>query len=127
MNTRTPLALCMTMLLAACVSFGGDRHAQELNDSRLDDDYCTSHGLRYPDPAYEDCRWSLEESRLRRQWRNAQMLKQASQPTQGTLPAPGDTLAPSHRPQDRAYFHCHPEPQFGTAYVFCGFDAPPPG
>jgi hypothetical protein len=58
-----------------------------------------------------------------RQWQDSQMLAKAARPASMTAPA---AAPPQYRPSDQSRFHCHPAPQFGQDYVFCGFDAGPP-
>lgn len=123
MKTSWTLALAACALLAGCASSGEGRHADELSANRLDNDYCVSHGLNYPDPAYVQCRWTLANSRYYRQWKSSQMLNRASQPAGGPARAIA-TPEPQFRPLDREHFQCRLEPQFGGNYVFCG---PGPG
>jgi len=115
MNAPRVLIL-VPVLLGACASMQDDRHARELAGNRVDDGYCVDHGLHYPDPGYLQCRRQLVDRRLHRDWQNLQMLRQAGQP------ALGDAAVPAFRYPDPAGFHCHPEPQFGNDYVFCGYD-----
>jgi hypothetical protein len=108
--------LCMV----GCTSLADRQHADELSSNRLDQDYCTNHGLRYPDLRYIQCRRQLVDSRLYRQWKNSQLLKQSTQPRAGTPPMEGPE--PQFRTPDPAHFHCRLEPQFGNDYVFCDYD-----
>ena len=115
MNIRT-VSAAVLLLLAGCAYLHDDQHARELSDNRLDDEYCVDHGLRYPDPGYVQCRRQLVDRRIYRDWQSLRLMRQAGQPAMG---AP--TVPEFHHP-DPAGFHCHPEPQFGNDYVFCGYD-----
>ena len=117
---RASLLSCFLLCLCGCASLGGDPHARELEDNRLDDTYCAEHGLRYPDAGYVQCRRQLVDRRLYRDWQNLRAMQRASgpaiSPTQVPLPSP------SFRSPDPAGFHCHPAPQFGNDYILCGYD-----
>ena len=109
-------SLLLLLLLAGCATWHEDQHARELSDNRLDDGYCADHGLHYPDPGYVQCRRQLVDRRIYRDWQNLRLMHQAGQP------ALGAAAVPTYSHPDPAHFHCHPEPQFGNDYVFCGYD-----
>ena len=115
---KAHLLFWLLLCVCGCTTLGGDRHAQALEDNRLDDSYCVEHGLRYPDPGYVQCRRQLVDRRLYRDWQNLRQMQRASQPVSGPAPVPSP---PFHGP-DPASFHCRAEPQFGNDYVFCGYD-----
>ncbi len=113
------LLSALALLAAGCSDLTTREHAEELSASRADNDACVAQGLHYPDPAYVTCRYGLQNERLRRQWRNVQMLQSAGKP------APAGVSGADFRPLDRGRFECRPEPQFGGDYVFCGEDEGP--
>jgi hypothetical protein len=123
---KTTWILCLSLCIAGCASYADREHADRLSLSASDDDYCASHGPQYPDPGYVQCRRELVDKRLYRQWKSAQLMNGA-----GPTTAPRPALQDDYRAPDPAAFHCHPEPQFGGKYVFCGYDGPtsdgPPG
>ena len=113
---KSMVILGLALLSAGCASLADRQHAQELSSNSQDNDSCVAKGLHYPSTDYVACRWSLQNERLRRQWRNSQMLQSAGKP------APTGMDDAGFRPLDRERFGCHPEPQFGGDYVFCGED-----
>lgn len=116
---KTILLFCSALLVAGCSMFAPSEHAKELSTNRADDETCVARGLHYPSADYVSCRWSLQNERLRRRWRDAQMLGTAGKP------APTGAGADGFQPLDHTRFECHPEPQFGGDYVFCGEDEGP--
>ncbi len=116
---KTVILLCGALLVIGCSSLAPNEHADELSTNRADDEACVAQGLHYPAADYVSCRWSLQNERLRRRWKNVQMLQTAGRPAPA---APGDA---GFVPLDRNRFNCHPEPQFGGDYVFCSEDAGP--
>lgn len=118
MKTITLLS-ALVLLAAGCASLAPNEHADELSSNRTDDETCVAKGLHYPTPDYVSCRWSLQNERLRRRWKDVQMLQTAGRP------APAAPGAAGFVPLDRDRFDCRPEPQFGGDYVFCGEDEGP--
>lgn len=117
--SRLLLSLILLLLVAGCANLEAARHANELRTMRLDNDYCTSHGLRYPDPAYVTCRYSIQNARTLKQWKSLQLAQTASKPNPLVTPPPR-TPAPNFHPLNRDRFKCWEEPQFGDTYIFCG-------
>ena len=113
---KSMVILGLALLCAGCASLADRQHAQELSVNREDNDVCVAKGLRYPSDDYRACRWSLQNERLRRQWRNTQMLQSAGKPV------PTGVSGADYKPLDQQRFRCWPEPQFGGDYVFCGED-----
>jgi hypothetical protein len=116
MRVKHLLLIAAVLSICSCATLSSDQHTRELADNRQNDGYCTDHGLHYPDPGYMQCRRELVDRRLYRDWQNLGFMRQVSQPAVNPVPP-----APFRSP-DPTSFHCRAEPQFGTDYVFCGYD-----
>lgn len=116
---RTLIVLTLLALAAGCANLEARRHASELQSMRQDDEYCVGQGLHYPDTAYLDCRYRLQNTRTYRQWKSLQMALTAARP-QAMTPPPAPSSVGDFRPLDRERFACWSEPQFGGNYIFCG-------
>lgn len=116
---RRFILLIILVLTASCANLEARRHANKLQSMRQDDEYCVGQGLRYPDTAYVDCRYRLQNARAYRQWKSLQVAHTAASP-QAMTPPPLPSTVGEFRPLDREGFACWPEPQFGGNYIFCG-------
>ena len=114
------LALLAILALAAgCADLDARRHANELQTMRQDDEYCVNRGLHFPDPAYVDCRYAVQNARARQQWKCLQLANAAANPKSLVTP-PASNATENFQPPDRSHFECWQEPQFGGTYIFCG-------
>lgn len=111
--------LILLMLVVGCANIQAHRHATELQTMRQDDEYCVSHGLHYPDSAYINCRYAVQDARALHQWKSLQMAQTAANPKTVMTP-PSHYATESYHSLDREGFYCWPEPQFGDTYIFCG-------
>ncbi|MGH8293242.1 MAG: hypothetical protein ACRESA_07195 [Gammaproteobacteria bacterium] len=116
---RTLILLLTLVLAVGCANIETRRHANELQSMRQDDEYCIGHGLRYPNPAYINYRYKLQNSRALRLWKSLQLAQAAVRPKPIVGSSPPDVTQIFHA-LDRARFQCWPEPQFGYDYIFCG-------
>ena len=111
--------LCLTLCATGCSTFTANQTNDELSYNRSDHEYCTDHGLNYPESAYIQCRWNLANARLYRQWKSAQMLNRAAQPANSPSASP---IGQQYRPLDPGHFHCRPAKRLGNDYVLCDYD-----
>jgi hypothetical protein len=123
-RTLILLLLIIPALADGCASLEARRHASELQIMRQDDEYCVSRGLHYPDTAYVSCRYTVQNSRARQQWKCLQLANAAASPKSLVTP-PVNNAPENFRPLDRDHFECWPEPQLGGTYIFCGERAKP--
>lgn len=116
---RTLSLLIILVLTAGCANLEARRHANELQSMRQDDEYCVTRGVHYPDPAYINCRYAVQDARALQQWKSLQMAQTAANP-RALMTLPSHYATESYHSLDRERFACWPEPQFGGNYIFCG-------
>src|SRR5690348_6928889 len=72
--------VAIAALLAGCAGLADRQQQDAVTVYRLDDAHCIEQGLRYPDSDYVDCRRSLQNARLYRQWKTHQMVQTGVNP-----------------------------------------------
>lgn len=98
-------ALLMFVAVAGgCQLLGGMESERRYHLAIADDAACTERGYEYPGDAYVECRYELQDSRLRKQWMEMQMsLRQQSAMEPGALPNRSNE---PYRPMRREGFRC---------------------
>ncbi|HKT32270.1 MAG TPA: hypothetical protein VJS89_07255 [Gammaproteobacteria bacterium] len=109
----------LVLLVVGCANIQARRHADELRAMRQDDEYCVAQGTHYPESAYINCRYAVQDARALQQWKSLKMAQTAANPRALTTPPP-HYATNSYHSLDRERFYCWPEPQFGNTYIFCG-------
>jgi len=116
---RVLITLIMLVVATGCADTQARRHATELQTMRQDDEYCVTQGVHYPDSAYINCRYAVQDARALQRWKSLQMAQAAANP-KAVMAPPVHYTTQSYHPIDRGRFYCWPEPQFGYTYIFCG-------